>query len=195
MKTSLKLVLSAIAIGLLGAAFIPQAGAAEVTGKIDFGVGTVTYDTTSLATATQVSTWTNAHVTLATGDFATFQVTTPGSPGDAVTLAMPWIFNPSTATSPLWSVDNFSFALASSTINTQNANFLNISGPGTITGNGFDPTPGIWSFTSTDASGGPQNSFTFTTDTSAVPDGGTTVALLGLALTGLEGARRMFRRR
>ena len=67
MKTSLKLVLSAIAIGLLSTAFIPQAGAAEINGNIDFGVGTVTYDTTSLATATQVSTWTNAHVTAATG--------------------------------------------------------------------------------------------------------------------------------
>src|ERR1700730_16182902 len=123
MKTSLKLVLSAIAIGLLSTAFIPQAGAAEINGNIDFGVGTVTYDTTSLATATQVSTWTNAHVTLATGSFAGFQVTTPGSPGDAGSLATPWIFNsgppgsplPGPATNPLWSVDGFSFALAMST--------------------------------------------------------------------------------
>src|ERR1700693_5037779 len=122
MKTSLKLVLSAIAIGLSSTAFIPQAGPAEINGNIDFGVGTVTYDTTSLATATQVSTWTNAHVTAATGSFAAFQVTTPGTPGDAVTLAMPWIFNPSTATNTLWTVDGFCFALALSTINTHKFN-------------------------------------------------------------------------
>jgi VPDSG-CTERM motif len=194
--TSKKLIkiFGVVAALLVVTALCPRVGAAEITGKIDFGVGTVTYDTNSLATATQVSTWTNARVTLATGNFATFQITTPGSPGDAVTLAMPWVFNPSTATNPLWSVDGFSFALASSSIVTQNVNFLNISGPGTITGNGFDPTPGVWSFTSTNSNGNPQTQFTFTTDSTAIPDGGTTVALLGLAFAGLEGARRVLRR-
>jgi len=167
-----------------------------ITGKIDFGTGTVTYDTNSLATATQVSTWTNAKVTLSTGNFSSVLAGTP------VSLATPWIFNlgtpgsplPGPATNPLWQVGGFSFALASSTIITQTVNFLNVSGPGTITGNMFDPTPGTWSFTSTNSNGAPQTSFTFTTDTAAVPDGGTAVALLGLAFAGLEGARRVLRR-
>jgi hypothetical protein len=195
MKTPSKIVLAAITIGLFfsSAVLIPQARATPITGSIDFGVGTVTYNTTSLATATQVSTWTGAQVTLANGSFASIPLFTPA------TLAMPWIFNPSTPTSGLWTVtsgpNTFSFDLASSTIVSQSATFLNITGPGTIHGTGFMDTPGVWSFTSTNASGQNKTDFTFTTDTSAsAPDGGATVALLGLALTGLEGLRRLLRR-
>jgi len=181
MKILPKPILTLLAIGL--AALSPPVQAAPITGRIDFGVGTVSYDTTSLATAKQVSTWTNAHVTAATGDFAAAQTTSPGSPGDSVSLAQPWIFNPSTPTPGLWSVDGFTFNLTTSVVVTQNANFLDITGAGMITNSNFDNTPGVWSFTSTDANGQPRNSFTFTTDTTAVPEAGTTVTLLfGLAL-------------
>jgi VPDSG-CTERM motif len=188
MKAPSKIFLAAIAIGLLNTGvFCPQAQAAMINGDIDFGVGTIAFDTNSLATATRVKKWTNAQVTMTSGDFSSVALYSP------VTLATPWIFTPSTPTNPLWSVGGFSFNLASSVVVTQNAYFLNVSGIGTISGNGFDPTPGLWSFTTTNANGKPKSSFTFTTDSSAVPtsDGGATIALLGLALTGLEGARRI----
>jgi hypothetical protein len=182
MKTRLpsKAILGAAAVGLLVCSLGLQARAAGINGTIDFGTGTVTYDTMSLGTATEVKTWSNVQVNLATGDFATF-----ASNGDIVTMRgdatgnTPWVFNlgtpgsplPGPATSPLWQVDGFTFALMSSTISSQSSTFLNVKGPGTITGHGFDSTPGTWSFTSTNSSGEDSTSFTFTTDTaSAIPE-------------------------
>ena len=171
---------------LLGCAIcLPAQG--QIHGIIDFGVSTVSYDTNSLATATEITSWGNPRVTLATGDFATFQVTTPGLPGDPVTVTAPYIFNsgtpgsplPGPAVSPLWSVDGFTFDLTSSSIQVQNANFLDITGTGTISGHGFASTPGEWSFTSTNSSGQPAPRFTFTAETvSTVPEPGTWGLLL-----------------
>jgi hypothetical protein len=182
MKTGLpsKAILAAAAVGLLFCSLALEARAAGINGTIDFGTGTVTYDTLSLATATEVKTWTNVQVNLATGDFATF-----ANNGDVVTMRgdstgnTPWVFNlgtpgsplPGPATSPLWQVDGFTFDLMSSSITSQSSTFLNIKGPGTITRAGFDPTPGTWSFTSTNSNGEDTSSFTFTTDTaSAIPE-------------------------
>jgi hypothetical protein len=64
-----------------------------------------------------------------------------------------------------------------------------------IDGAGFDPTPGTWAFSTQSAGGISQASFTFSADTAAVPDGGPTVALLGIALGGMEAVRRMLRAR
>lgn len=187
--------LTMLAVGLISCAlFSQQAQAATIRGQIDF-TGSVTFDTTSLATANEVSTWYNAFgasglstVTLATGDFSGIAL------GSNATMATPWIFNPSTATPGLWSVGGFTFDLASSTIVSQSSTFLNISGTGTISGNGFDATPGTWAFSTQNASGGPQSKFSFSATTTA-PDGGSAVALLGIALAGIEGARRIVRAR
>ena len=195
MTTSSKTLLAVIATALLSVAQAHATAAPIAAGsQIDFGVGTITYDTQSLATASEVMTWTNAQVTLATGSFASIPT------GTAATLAQPWVFVPSTATPGLWSVtfggNTFSFDLASDTVfSPRSTQFLNVSGPGTIHGTGFLDTPGEWSFTSTNANGQDRTSFTFTTDTTAngVPDGGATVALLGLGLAGLEGLRRLLR--
>ena len=46
-------------------------------------------------------------------------------------------------------------------------------------GNGFDPTPGTWSFTSTRADGQPSTTFGFQSETVAVPEANTLV-LLGI---------------
>jgi len=109
-------------------------------------------------------------------------------------MTAPWIFNPSTATIPLWQVGGFTFDLTSSTIVTQTNFFLNITGVGTLSGAGFDPTPGTWSFTVSNALGKPHATFGFTSDTaSTVPEGGATAALLGLALGGVEVLRRKFK--
>ena len=184
MKLYPKTILAVLAIGLGGTALSPRAQAAPITGRIDFGTGIVTFDTNSLATAKQVNSWTNAEVTLTTGDFSSVAL---GSP---VNLAVPWIFNPSTATSPFWSVGGFTFNLSYSVVVAQNANFLDVTGLGVIMKQGFDNTPGTWSFTSTNANGQDSSQFTFTTDTTAVPEPGTTVTLLlGLALMTVLGRR------
>jgi len=105
-------------------------------------------------------------------------------------MAQPWIFNPSTPTPGLWSVGGFTFDLLSSTVVTQNAQFLSISGTGIVSGNGFDPTAMEWSFTAQNAGGRPRTIFSFSANGIAVPDGGTTVMLLGAALGALGLARR-----
>jgi len=157
--------------------FAPKTDAGPITGSIDFA-GVVTFDTMSLATATQVQTWNSSFVLQDSGDFSSI------APGTNVTMAAPWIFNPSTATPSLWSVAGFKFDLMSSVIVSQTSTFLNITGLGTISGNGFDPTPGTWSFTSSDANGSPQSTFGFQTQTTAVPEP-STLALLGAGVAAL----------
>jgi hypothetical protein len=197
-----KIILALLATGFISCALVSQqVQAATVTGDIDFG-GKVAFDTKSLKTATKVVTWSTippaplmagfSTVTGVSGDFATYV-----NVGDAAAMAQPWTFSPSTPTLSLWSVGGFTFDLASSTIVTQTTTLLYITGVGTITGNGFDPTEGTWSFTSYsyNGSGAPENHFHFFANTTAVPDGGSAVALLGIALAGIEGARRLIRSR
>jgi hypothetical protein len=192
MKNLTKTILAVLAIGFISCAlFSQQAQATAIQGNTNFA-GSVQFNTNSLATATQVTSWfdilNNAGFTSVapggTGDFA-------GIPaGTQATMAQPWIFNPSTPTPGLWSVGGFTFDLLTSTIVTQNAQFLSISGTGIVSGNGFDPTNMEWSFTSQNAGGRPRTIFSFSANGVVVPDGGSAVALLGLALTGIEVLRR-----
>ena len=183
MKT--KTILAMLAIGFVSCAlFSEQAQATPITGDLGFSGGS-TFNTTSLATATRVNSW-FAFVGTTTGSFVGVPI------GSSVTLAAPWIFNPSTPTLGLWSVGGFSFDLATATIDTQNSHLLSITGTGTLNGAGFDSTPGTWAFSAQSAGGIHQASFTFSADTTGagVPDGGTTVMLLGAALGALGLARR-----
>lgn len=185
-------ILAVLGAGLFSCGLLAQqAQANTIQGSISFA-GAVQFDTNSLATATSVNTWLDIFgnpgfssvAPGATGDFS-------GIPaGTQATMAQPWIFSPSTPTPGLWSVGGFTFDLLSSAIVTQNATFLNITATGIISGNGFDPTAGTWSFTTQSSGGRPGTLFSFSADSSAVPDGGSSVALLGLALTGVEVLRR-----
>jgi VPDSG-CTERM motif len=87
----------------------------------------------------------------------------------------------------------FTFDLLVSTIVFQGNGFLSVSGTGTISGNGFDPTFGTWSFSTQNPSS--NGIFSFSAAGQAVPDGGSAVALLGLALTGIEVLRRKLKPR
>src|SRR5437016_13664606 len=71
--------------------------AGPIQGEIDFG-GVVTYNTTSLATATQVTQWNSSIVLQRTGDFAnpTYSI----DPGDPATMASSWTFNSGTPATP-----------------------------------------------------------------------------------------------
>ena len=189
MKNLSKTILTVVAVGLLsGGLFCQQAQATPITGDITFG-GVVTFDSTSLSLATQVSTWNLSIVTSDSGSFSSIPILSN------VTMTAPWIFNPSTPTIPLWQVGGFTFDLTSSTIVTQTTTFLNITGVGTISAAGFTTTPGTWSFTVSNADGKKHSTFGFQSDTvgNAVPDGGATAALLGVAVAGVEVLRRKFK--
>jgi hypothetical protein len=171
-----------------------SAQAVPITGDIDFA-GQAFFNTNSLATATQVVNFrssggvnASADVTDATGSFATTI-----SMGDLASFPNGYQFNPSAAVSPLWTVGGFTFNLTSSTIVLQNSRFLIIEGTGILTGPpGFDPTFGTWAFTSQQSDGGSRDSFSFSANTTGagqVPDGGSTVALLGAALVGMAALR------
>ena len=188
--------LAVLATGVLSCAFFTQqAEAAFISGNINFAGG-VQFDTNSLATATRVTTWFDSN---GNAGFSSVQVGATGdfsgiAAGTQATMAQPWIFSPSTPTPGLWSVGGFTFDLLTATIVTQTANFLNITGTGIISGNGFDPTAGTWAFSAQNSSGKPKLLFSFSADSAAVPDGGSAVALLGIALTGIEVLRRKRRR-
>lgn len=95
-------------------------------------------------------------------------------------------------TTPLWSVDGFSFNLTAITTIERAVNGIVLGGSGTLFGPaGFDPTPAMWSFSADET----EVEFRFSSTTAAistVPDGGTTAMLLGLGLLGLAAARRKF---
>jgi hypothetical protein len=158
-----RLVLSALILAAAALVAPVATAAAPIQGTIDFG-GSVTFDTMSLATATRVTTWNSSFVLQSNGDFSSI------SPGTNVSMAPTWIFNPSTVTNSLWNVGGFTFDLNASIIVQQTSNFLNITGTGTISGNGFAPTPGQWSFTASNSNGTDRASFGFQTDTATVPE-------------------------
>ena len=176
-----------LTLAVLAAALVTSgAQAAMVNGAITLAGGAI-FDTNSLATATRVNTFLDVTVQSEDGDFAGFV-----ADGDSVTMAVPYIFTPSTPTPGLWSVGGFTFDLDGSVVVLQNADFLIITGTGTLTGNGFDPTEGTWRFTAQSPSADGVFSFSASGDFNGVPDGGSTVALLGLGLTGIWMVRRKF---
>ena len=191
MKNLSKTMLAVLATSVLSCAvFSQQAQAAAIEGNINLA-GAVRFNTNSLATASSVVTWFDSFnnagfSTVQAGGTSNFAGILAGS---QATMAQ-WAFNPSTPTPGLWSVGGFTFDLLSSTIVTQNASFLLVTGIGIVSGNGFDPTSMEWSFTTQSAGGNTRTVFSFSANGVAVPDGGSAVALLGLALTGIEVLRR-----
>ena len=165
-----------------------RAMAIPITGNITISGG-ATLDG-PIGTANAVTTWLNPEVQSRTGSFAGIAV------GTAVTMTAPWVFDPSTALPALWTVGGFTFNLASSTIALQNSTFLTISGLGTITGPaGFDPTAGSFNFTTQSPDAAGVFSFSAANTVVGVPDGGSTIALLGMGLLALSSLRRRFARR
>lgn len=189
MKNNWLKVLAAVAATIC---FNTGVQATSVNGSITF-TGGVTLDTSSAGTATAVTSWTGTSgsgspiVLTDAGDFATFV-----SPGATVAFASPWSFN-SGALASFWSVGGFTFDLISSVISGQSTHAVSVAGTGTVSGNGFDPTSIIWNWSTQDPSSGHKVTgepvFSFSAAAGAipptVPDGGTTMMLLGGALMGL----------
>jgi hypothetical protein len=171
------------------------AQAIPVTGSITFAGG-VNLDTGSAGTATTVTAWYGPDpdpdpiVVSRSGSFAAFVPNL--SPA---TFTAPYTFV-SGAHPALWTVGGFTFNLLFSVIDAQTAGSVSAMGIGIITGNGFDPTFATWRFSTQDPSAvedGRGAVFSFSASdgaTGRVPEGGTTLVLLGVALSGLGLLRR-----
>jgi hypothetical protein len=195
MKTLTKTILAVLATGLISCAlFSQQAQADPIVGTITFG-GAVTFDTNSASTATAVTAWHganglgNPYVIDADGSYLPFV-----TPGSGVTFApQTWFFNTAVPIVNFWSVGGFHFELTASSIFSHPMGGVIVNGHGWITGNGFDRTYGTWSFTTQDPTSGQPARFSFSAAVGSVPDSGSTVAFLGLALVGVEALRRRMR--
>ena len=183
-----------LAIAVAGALTIPVQ-ATMINGVIDMS-GSATLDSTLLGSATKATAF--SAVTVGGTSNGSFT----GTGGDAVTWsAFGW--NPSTTpVAPLWTFTDagtgwtYSFELDNINVVSQDNFFLNLRGNGilSITGAGspYTDTTGTWSFTISESSGGPHTDFkfTFANSQTAIPDGGATIALLGVGLLGLGALRR-----
>ena len=176
--------------------------AIPITGTISIGTAGGGADWTgngNVNTITTIISFGDAEVTSRTGSFATGGVAN----GAVVTMGQPLDFVAPfiSIVNPLWSVNApggvFSFTLAPPIGITRISggglipDTLRLDGMGTISGpaiDGFDVTTGGWTW-SGQLNG--TSTFTFSSTTlPGVPDGGTTVALLGAALSGLALLRR-----
>lgn len=176
MSTTIGIV-NALAIFALSSA----AQAASIIGSINFSSGnnggiilqnSLGKATTNLATSTGVQSWLLPEVDSTSGAFAAV----PN--GQAVSFSKPYVFNPSTPMSPLWTIagfGDFTFTLTSSTVAFQSKQFLLVSGVGVLTGTGFDPTPATWYFSTQ----GPPvfNKFSWSASVTGVPETGTPMIL------------------
>lgn len=179
-------------LGVVLAGGLAVANAAPITGDISFlgfytpidGSGTPT----SLGAATGLDFNNPVLVAGATGDFASYL--TPWM--STATFVDAFNFNP-LVPSPvlLWMAGGFEFTMTAVDILGQSDKFLGLVGTGEIAGNGFDATVGTWSMVGgkflfySKNRGAPG----FTDPPTPVPDGGSTMILLGAALLGIGFAR------
>ena len=150
MKNLTKTILTLIAAGFaLTALSTQEAQAAKINGRIDFA-GSVMFDASALQNVTQVMEWRDIFGNAGFSNVAAFNGSFIGfvALGDQATMATPWTFLPPGGQPALWSVGGFTFDLTSATVVTQTAEFLNITGVGTISGNGFEDTMARWAFRS-----------------------------------------------
>ena len=185
---------STIVAGMLATLVIGTASvqAVPISGSIDIlGIGDLqTTAGSKLGTATGIS-GTTGTVFFGDGSFA-------GTAGSSVGIS-PFMLNPvSTPVSPLWSftVDGltYSFDLLAMTVKLNNFGLLYITGTGSLSitgvGSSYDETAGTWTYadskfgflSSNTADSGSTLNVSGAVD--LVPDGGLTIMLLGVALSG-----------
>ena len=111
--------------------------------------------------------------------------------GLLATITSPFTFIPSTPYTPLWvTLDGrFSFNLLQITETIRSSGFLFVAGSGFITDASgvYETTAANWDYSS-------QSGFTFSANNVvSVPEGGSTIAMLGLALLGIGALGTRFR--
>jgi hypothetical protein len=183
---------TSLILTITGFALPLQAIPTQISGAISFS-GSTTVDNTSFVTATRFLSFQDVFVgspSALSGDYV-------GTSGAAVTVT-PFIWSPPTASTPidpLWTFtsggNTYSFDLSVLHVDLASPTDLLLSGLGTahITGPGVDKldTAGQWNF-SAQTLGLANFTFSSTTTipTHGVPDGGSTVAMLGTAFLGLS---------
>jgi uncharacterized membrane protein len=191
----MKNILKIAAVAAVAAVITTTVQATPITGVIGFA-GTATLDQGVASSSTEVLSWGNNSIGLHTGTFSTL------TPLASVALASPWFFN-SGAKNNFWVVTDatgtYTFNLSSSSVFSTGSNgattSISIFLSGTVVSSvlGLDPTAFTGSMTIQDPSvnnGNQTFSYTESISFNSVPDGGTTVLLLGSALSGLALIRR-----
>lgn len=181
MKNLFKIVAAVVMAVTLGR----SVQAVPITGGITFN-GTATLNSNNIAKATSVTSWGTNKVTAVSGTFLSFGSI---SLGDIVKLAPNWSFN-SGVLGKFWQVGGFTFNLADSSALSLMNGVLTIILNGSVSGNNFDVTPFSGTVTIHGTPGTASVTFSDNFSFNPVPDGGTTVLLLGAALSGLALARR-----
>jgi hypothetical protein len=167
--------------------------AVPITGNIGFS-GSVQLNTGDVTTATTAVNWFGTQITpnSTSGSF----LTSFGSiGGQSVTMAAPWQFSLGGPLASFWSVGGYTFNLSSSSAFVQvlgNQTFLNIVLTGTVSAVGFDTTAFSGTFQVANPPANGIATFTERLSFNSVPDGGTTVMLLGAALSGMALIKRKF---
>lgn len=179
--------------------------ATSISGSIGFEANPsatsagVVFDTSSAGTAAAVVQWINPIVSGTSGSF-----TSVANGTSALFSSSTWYFNSATAPAgsfpinSFWTVGGFTFNLLSSYVLAQGGTagvnaYVVVNGTGIVSGNGYTPTTLSWSFTSQDpAAGSNPTSWTFSASANSVPDGGATVMLLGIALSGVALLKKKF---
>jgi VPDSG-CTERM motif len=189
---SSKTILVFFALGLISCALcVQQAQAVPISGGISFGGG-FTPNTGDLNTATSLSfgTFPDIFVTSVSGSYSSVPT---GAFSPPSLTQNPVTFDPfNLPITPLWSFTylgvTYSFDLLSGFIFDRGTDTLTLIGSGLlmISGGGYDPTAASWILTANQAAG----TFSFSSSNGAVPDGGMTVVMLGLALCGIGMIRR-----
>jgi len=199
MNKIMNTVVAGLAIALLGSGVLcEQAQAIPITGSIEF-VGSATPSGASPGSPITVHFTNPWHPVGEIGVFTGFGITSSTSvtftdfsfTGDGALAAL------TASVAPLWTLtsggETFSFDLLTLTNGHTEAGSMSFSGMGTVHGSGgtaFDDTP------ATIALQGSGQNFNFaiststTTSVGAVPDNGTTAALLGIALVAIAILRR-----
>jgi hypothetical protein len=177
-------IMAATVAALVG--FSASVQAVPVSGTIEF-IGGSTVNTGNLGTATAITGYSSLSVLglAETGSYA--PLNGGGNFGGTLTFSTFGfggnVLNPASVL--LWTLTSggitYSFTATSVFISSQSPTFLNLTGTGYANITGYTATLGTWSITDT-AQGG--QVFTFGAATT-VPDGGTTVMLLGAAFAGL----------
>ena len=196
-----------LSLTIIGAALLPLASTAAtlLTGSINF-TGGVTLDNASAAGATGVINWYgpggvgNPIVQNVSGTLDTLV-----DPANPVTFAPSWNFNSGPVPS-FWSIavpgGSLTFSLTSSSILAQGGSagttgFVNVGGVGTMTGPaGYDSNTFAWSFSVQDPSAAeaPGATFSIRAGNVNIPDGGSSILMLGSVLIGFFALSRRFLR-
>jgi hypothetical protein len=187
----MKNIIKVVAMAVVAVALNQSAQAVPISGAITFS-GTANTDSVNANTSTEVLSWANNSISLKSGSFSSL------SSSASVVLVTSWLFNSGTRNN-FWVVTDgaaqYKFNLSSSAVFSTTANSITVFLAGTVisTVAGLDPTAFTGSMTIKDqGTANPAGGFSYTQSIlfNPVPDGGTTVLLLGSALSGLALIRR-----